>query len=355
MSSSVMGNHNHQFYIVKIRPCCEEHEKEEASKQYQAMNLARFSIIEDIANLKLNERQISQKIMKFSHLDKQLKWKIQEIKDLEHCELGIKHHLPFMLEPRTTGFFQLPEKDARTMIRQGRKRCQKRLIKNGRMDMEHLQQVEEQLLCSKKSIGITSCGTQELNDMIKSMVQSIQHGNKKWANEIQIQQEISKFKETVDNAPEPEPYDDRRWKRMARFERIWKRNKEHSLKIRLEELEQIKRKIIGRKAKVTRLKAELEHVRKNISSLEKEIENVNTKRSEAYKRGYELGEQKKDLSSSYTEYQSLMRYAKELAHKGDAVGLKQACGTQVKEFMTRWNDSKAFREDYEKRKLVWSG
>ncbi|KAJ0813725.1 putative proton pump-interactor [Helianthus annuus] len=352
MPSSVMANHNHKFYIVKIRPCREEHEKEEADKQYQSMNLARFSINEDIANLKLNERQINQKIMKFSHLDKQLKWKIQEIKDLEQCELGMKHYLPFMLEPRTTGFFQLPEKDARTMIRQG---CQKRLIKNGRMDMEHLQQVEEQLLCSKKSIGITSCGTQELNDMIKSMVQSIQHGNKKWANEIKIQQEIGKFMETVDNAPEPEPYDDCRWKRMVRFERIWKRNKEHSIKIRLEELEQIKRKIIGRKAKVKRLKAELEHVRKNISSLEKEIENVNTKRSEAYKRGYELGEQKKDLSSSYTKYQSLMRHAKELAHKGDVVGLKQACDTQVEEFTTQWNDSKAFREDYEKRKLVRSG
>ena len=51
----------------------------------------------------------------------------------------------------------------------------------------------------------------------------------------------------------------------------------------------------GRKARVARLKADLELVRKSISCLQKELEDVNTKRSKAYKRAYELGEKKKGL------------------------------------------------------------
>lgn len=54
-------------------------------------------------------------------------------------------------------------------------------------------------------------------------------------------------------------------------------------------------KQIGRKTRVRRLKAELEHVRKNISCLNKKLESVNSKRDEAYKRAYEPGEQKKEM------------------------------------------------------------
>ncbi|KAI7728739.1 hypothetical protein M8C21_033794, partial [Ambrosia artemisiifolia] len=126
------------------------------------------------------------------------------------------------------------------------------------------------------------------------MVQSIQHGNKKRVDEMKIHQQMTNFKHAVDNAPEPEPYDDRPWKTIVRFERKWKHKMEHRLKTRLEEVEQIKRKITGRKAKVTRLKAELEHVRKNISSLQKELKNVNTKRIEAYRHAQDLEEQNKE-------------------------------------------------------------
>lgn len=51
----------------------------------------------------------------------------------------------------------------------------------------------------------------------------------------------------------------------------------------------------GRKARVTRLKADMELVRKSISCLQKELEDVNTKRIKAYQRAYELVEQKKGL------------------------------------------------------------
>ena len=52
---------------------------------------------------------------------------------------------------------------------------------------------------------------------------------------------------------------------------------------------------MGRKAAVARLKKDLVPVRKSISSLTKELENVESKRIHAYKRGQVLAEQKKGL------------------------------------------------------------
>lgn len=64
-----------------------------------------------------------------------------------------------------------------------------------------------------------------------------------------------------------------------------------------------------------RLSLELKLVRKNICSLKKELENVNSTRVEAHERVY--------------EYQSLMTLVKELAQKEDVRGLQQVRDTQV--------------------------
>ena len=55
---------------------------------------------------------------------------------------------------------------------------------------------------------------------------------------------------------------------------------------------------MGRNRRVTQLKSSLERVRKIISSLQKELEDVNSKRIKAYKRAYELGEQKQEWVST---------------------------------------------------------
>lgn len=85
--------------------------------------------------------------MWFSRLDKDIQWK--------------------MPVQRATGYLRLHGKYVQTPITPDRKRCQKRLIKKGRMNMNYLQSVEEELLTSKKSTGMTLCGTQELNDLVR--------------------------------------------------------------------------------------------------------------------------------------------------------------------------------------------
>ncbi|KAL8267699.1 hypothetical protein R6Q59_001497 [Mikania micrantha] len=136
-----------------------------------------------------------------------------EIKNLQRWNQDqVDLHSPADFVPRTTGYLRLTGMDAQTLVTPDRKRCQKRMIKKGRMDVEYLQQVQTEHLFLKKPSGKTSSDIQELNDMI-----------------------------------------------------------------RLDDIENIKRRLIGRKTRVRRLKAELEH------------------RLEAYKRSYELGEENKEM------------------------------------------------------------
>lgn len=109
--------------------------------------------------------------MWFLHLNMQIKRKTLEIENLKPWVRKVD---PRKVDPcsqmnsvrRSNGYSRLPEKDALTPIRLDRRRCQKRLIKKGRMDMEFLQQVQEELLCSKKSSGMTLCGTREIHDLV---------------------------------------------------------------------------------------------------------------------------------------------------------------------------------------------
>lgn len=66
-----------------------------------------------------------------------------------------------------------------------------------------------------------------------------------------------------------------------------------------DEIEEMKMDLKGRKARVTRLKAELELVRKSITCLKKELKQVKTKRSKAYKHAYELGVQFSNMQKNF--------------------------------------------------------
>ncbi|GKE20573.1 proton pump-interactor 1-like protein [Tanacetum coccineum] len=160
--------------------------------------------------------------------------------------------------------------------------------------------------------------------------------------------------ETKENYTAPEPKPRRYWYSYGGLKKDTdnKRSTQRKIEILLDDIEKIKRDQIGRNARVTRLKAELQPVMKNISCLQRELENVNSKRLKAHERVYQLGEQKKEMKSIYDDYQSLMTQVKELVQKGDVVALKQACDTQVQGFIGHWSGSQAFRDDYQKRKLA---
>lgn len=92
-----------------------------------------------------------------------------EIRNLERYLGKVEPSLPIATAAKANGFYRLPGKSDRSPVRPDRKRCQERLIKKGKMDKEYLQQVQEELLSSKKLKGMTSFGTQELNDLVRSI------------------------------------------------------------------------------------------------------------------------------------------------------------------------------------------
>ncbi|CAI9299558.1 unnamed protein product [Lactuca saligna] len=280
------GNHIHGFYITKFQPSLDETQKEEVEKQKcQLLTLARSSINKDIEQLKADEHQINRKLMWFTNHDQYIQRKTQEISNLEGYLCKVKPHLSTNSIPRTTGFLHLSEKDAQTPLRPDRKRCQKRLIKKGRMDTDYLHQVKEELLCLKNSV-ISSIH----HSKSESMAQRIQHGNKNRLEEMRIYLEMRNLNETreIYTAPEPDHLPSFWYsiERLSKYDVDLKRALQHKIKIRLDDIEDMKMDLKGRKAIVKRLKADLELVRKRISCLQKELEDVYTKKSKAYQRCY---------------------------------------------------------------------
>ncbi|KAD4981771.1 hypothetical protein E3N88_18442 [Mikania micrantha] len=246
------GNHILPLYFDKFPPSPLKVQEKEFEEQYLMMNHERIRINDELDQWK------------------QIEWKMLEIKNLQRWNQDqVDLHSPADFVPRTTGYLRLTGMDAQTLVTPDRKRCQKRMIKKGRMDVEYLQQVQTEHLFLKKPSGKTSSDIQELNDMIESMVQRIQHGNKKRVDEIKLYQQISNFKETKEIfiAREPNPQRQQWYTRelTSKRDRDLKRSLQTRIHIRLDDIENIKRRLIGRKTRVRRLKAELEHVRKNIS------------------------------------------------------------------------------------------
>ncbi|KAK1406665.1 hypothetical protein QVD17_42172 [Tagetes erecta] len=286
-----MGEQTHCSYFFKLQ---------EAYKQHHLMANAINPINQEINRQQAIQDQINRKLEWFSRNEKYIAWKIHETKCLQNRV--------------NETYNDSTEKDAQTTLRTDRKCCP---TKKGKIDIEYLKRVQEELMSAKKTTGMTSSGTQQLNDLIKIMVQRIQHGNKNHADEMKLYSAVKEVMETreIYTKPElkPEHYSDRWHLRnmlAANRDTKWKRSLTHIINNRLYEIEKLKRELMGRKAEVIQLKAELQRSRKKIISLQKELENVNSKRLKASKRIHMLQEQNKELQMShYDEYESLMVYA----------------------------------------------
>ncbi|KAJ0434188.1 hypothetical protein HanIR_Chr17g0878631 [Helianthus annuus] len=143
------------------------HQLKEIEEQYQLLNRERSRINEELAQQKEDEHHINNELMWLSHLEKQIERRMSEIKMLESYDPDkVKLSLPVSFVPRTIGFLCLTGKDAHTQVRPDLKRCKRRLVKKGRMDIQYLEEVQEQHVTSVIYGEITYCGTQKFNDMV---------------------------------------------------------------------------------------------------------------------------------------------------------------------------------------------
>ncbi|CAI9299707.1 unnamed protein product [Lactuca saligna] len=251
-----------QFYLVKSCPSPEEVKKEEAHKLYQQTSVSMYHILQQIDLRKKDEHQINYELM---WIYKELEWKSSSLMCLERATVDdVKPHLPIRPIPRTAGFLHLTENDPQSPVYIGidRKRCHKRLKKE-RIDMEYVKQVQEELLYSMKSGNRPTHGTQELNDVMESLVHRIQHGNNNGREEKKFFHEIKNLKETIETYTAPTEPDPRsNWRRYdvggLRRRLYEEQMRQHRIKIYLNQIDEIKRDQKERTTKATRLKAELE-------------------------------------------------------------------------------------------------
>ncbi|GJW10519.1 hypothetical protein Tco_1576346 [Tanacetum coccineum] len=148
---------------------------------------------------------------------------------------------------------------------------------------------------------------------MESLVHRVQHGNNKRADEAKLYHEIRNVNDTIiEIHTEPQEPDDDPWEMYYPWRRnIDKGYKQRQLKIVLSQVEK------ARSIRKGQLIHKLDLLRKNIKSMERELEKISSLRKKAYKCAYKHGAQQNEAKSSYTEYQSLMTHVKELARRGD--------------------------------------
>ncbi|GKC01960.1 hypothetical protein Tco_0993570 [Tanacetum coccineum] len=254
--------------------------------------------------------------MWFASGDKGGKWKKQQREPLEEA-LGEEDELELQMRPipRTDAglihfkketYWKIPD-DVCT----DKRHCHNRLNK-GRMDLEYLKQIQDELLSQKSDIDVDD-GVQELNYVMESLVHRMQHGNDNRADEAKLYQKIRMLNNTMEIYTAPtEPEDDVNpsWGRSFTKPALDKKQREHQSE--------------------------------KIRCMEMLLEKISLRMKAAYKCAYKLEEQQNEVKSCYSEcksfmthvkeeveYKSLMTYVKELARRGDIVELMQVGDRQL--------------------------
>lgn len=101
--------------------------------------------------------------------------------------------------------------------------------------------------------------------------------------------------------------------------------------------------------KIKQLDEEKAVIDKEISMLDEELTSVIEKREKIFYDIREMKKQREEGNSSYFENHTVLNKAKALATKKEVKALKELSHSELEKFMSLWNGSKAFRDDYARR------
>ncbi|KAJ9551431.1 hypothetical protein OSB04_015476 [Centaurea solstitialis] len=182
----------------------------------------------------------------------------------------------------------------------------------------------------------------ELNDVIKSLQYRIQHESITLTEEKQIIREIKQFEGTRDKVIANAAMRAEVQKSVGEKDAI----QDQLIGVGLDGVRKDQQAI---KAKVKTLEAEKEAINTVIASLEEELHAVVLKRDNVYDKIRELRNKREEGNNCFYQNRSLLNDARRLAANKDVNALVELSISEVDKFMSEWNNSKAFREDYEKR------
>ncbi|KAI7737027.1 hypothetical protein M8C21_007527 [Ambrosia artemisiifolia] len=194
--------------------------------------------------------------------------------------------------------------------------------------------------------GYICSSEEELNDVIKSMQYRIQHESITLNEEKQIIREIKQLEGTRDKVIANAAMRAEVQKSVGEKDAIQDQVKSIGV-----DLDGVRKDQQAIKAKLKTLETEKEAINTVIASLEEELRVVIEKRDKVYDKIRELRNKREEGNTCFYKNRSLLNDARRLAASKDVNALIELSKSEVDKFMSEWNSSKAFREDYEKRIL----
>ncbi|MFS7929332.1 putative proton pump-interactor [Helianthus anomalus] len=194
--------------------------------------------------------------------------------------------------------------------------------------------------------GYICSSEEELNDVIKSMQYRIQHESITLNEEKQIIREIKQLEGTRDKVIANAAMRAEVQKSVGEKDAIQDQVKSIGV-----DLDGVRKDQQAIKAKLKTLETEKEAINSVIASLEEELRVVIEKRDKVYDKIRELRNKREEGNTCFYQNRSLLNDARRLAAGKDVNALVELSASEVDKFMSEWNSSKAFREDYEKRIL----
>ncbi|KAI7737022.1 hypothetical protein M8C21_007522 [Ambrosia artemisiifolia] len=194
--------------------------------------------------------------------------------------------------------------------------------------------------------GYICSSEEELNEVIKSMQYRIQHESITLNEEKQIIREIKQLEGTRDKVIANAAMRAEVQKSVGEKDAIQDQVKSIGV-----DLDGVRKDQQAIKAKLKTLETEKEAINTVIASLEEELRVVIEKRDKVYDKIRELRNKREEGNTCFYKNRSLLNDARRLAATKDVNALIELSKSEVDKFMSEWNSSKAFREDYEKRIL----
>ncbi|KAL8167310.1 hypothetical protein V2J09_008809 [Rumex salicifolius] len=196
--------------------------------------------------------------------------------------------------------------------------------------------------------GAGLCSSEgELNDLIRSLSYRMQHEVIPLTEEKQILRDIKQLEGTREKVIANAAMRAKIQESLGQKDAI-----NDQVKLMGTDLDGVKKDRQAVRSKMKVLEDELKAVDSDITSLQEELASITEKRDKAFETIHQLRKQRDEVNSSYHQNRTLLNNAKELAAKKNIKGLKELACPEVDKFMSSWNSSKAFRDDYEKRILT---
>lgn len=223
------------------------------------------------------------------------------------------------------------------------------IIDEKRKEMEPLQQALGKLRGNNagRERGSALCSSEEeLDKLIQSLNNRIQHESISLNEEKQIIREINQLQGTREKVISNSAMKAKIQESLGQKEVIQDQVKGMGV-----DLDGVRKEQQAVKVKIKPLEEELRAIDNDISSLEAELEVVTHNRRTAYENLQGLRQQRDEGNVSFYQNRSLLNKARELASKKDVSSLEEFSHTEMENFMVQWNNNKAIRDDYQRRIL----